>query len=79
MHCLPACSSSYSSSACSTLLMNIAVSTLRGLCSTCGRRYIILCSAGILAFSALTLLVRQQEGHPACKKEGMGVVEVGSG
>ena len=28
-------------------------------------------------FSALTLLVGRQEGHPACKK--MGVVEVGTG
>jgi len=31
-----------------------------------------------VAFSALTLLVGQQEGHPACKKNG-GMVEVGSG
>jgi len=30
------------------------------------------------AFSALTLLVRRQEGHPACKKYG-GMVEVGTG
>ena len=29
------------------------------------------------SFSALTLLVGQQEGHPACKKWGM--VEVGTG
>jgi len=28
----------------------------------------------VLAFSALTLLVGQQEGHPACKKLGAGVV-----
>ena len=27
-----------------------------------------------LAFSALTLLVRQQEGHPACKKLSGGVL-----
>ena len=26
----------------------------------------------ILAFSALTLLVGQQEGHPACKKQSGG-------
>ena len=26
------------------------------------------------AFSALTLLVGQQEGHPACKKQSGGVV-----
>jgi len=31
----------------------------------------------IYAFSALTLLVGRQEGHPACKKWGM--MEVGSG
>jgi len=30
-----------------------------------------------VAFSALTLLVGRQEGHPACKKWGM--VEVGNG
>jgi len=29
------------------------------------------------AFSALTLLVGRQEGHPACKK--WGLVEVGTG
>jgi len=28
----------------------------------------------ICAFSALTLLVGQQEGHPACKKQSGGVV-----
>jgi len=32
----------------------------------------------IIAFSALTLLVRRQEGHPARKKYG-GMVEVGTG
>jgi len=30
------------------------------------------------AFSALTLLVGRQEGHPACEKYG-GMVEVGTG
>jgi len=30
-----------------------------------------------IAFSALTLLVGRQEGHPACKKWGMA--EVGTG
>ena len=30
------------------------------------------------AFSALTLLVGRQEGHPACKKFG-GMAEVGTG
>jgi len=31
----------------------------------------------LIAFSALTLLVGRQEGHPACKKWGM--VKVGTG
>jgi len=36
-------------------------------------------SNGLLnAFSALTLLVGRQEGHPACKKYGR-MVEVGTG
>jgi len=35
-------------------------------------------AAKLFAFSALTLLVGWQEGHPACKKYG-GMVEVGSG
>jgi len=34
--------------------------------------------AGGVAFSALTLLVGRQEGHPARKKYG-GLVEVGTG
>jgi len=32
----------------------------------------------LVAFSALTLLVGWQEGHPACKKYG-GTVKVGTG
>jgi len=28
----------------------------------------------IIAFSALTLLVGRQEGHPACKKQSGGVL-----
>jgi len=35
------------------------------------------CFNVLVAFSALTLLVGWQEGHPACKKWGM--VEVGTG
>ena len=31
----------------------------------------------LVAFSALLLLVGQQEGHPACKKYG-GMMEVGT-
>jgi len=36
------------------------------------------CTALSCAFSALTLLVGRQEGHPACKKHG-GMVEVDTG
>jgi len=35
---------------------------------------IYLIHVALLAFSALTLLVRQQEGHPACKKLSGGVL-----
>jgi len=31
---------------------------------------------GTFPFSALTLLVGQQEGHPACKKLGVGLLVV---
>jgi len=37
-------------------------------------RYLV----ALVAFSALTLLVGRQEGHPTCKKYG-GMVEVGTG
>jgi len=43
--------------------------------------HMTLCNARIyskkmfFAFSALTLLVRWQEGHPACKKLSGGVLE----
>jgi len=38
------------------------------------------CLIVFFAFSALTLLVGRQEGHPACKKYGDGeMVEVGAG
>jgi len=30
-------------------------------------QYIPMCSVGVIAFSALTLLVGWQEGHTACK------------
>jgi len=36
-----------------------------------------LCYLALVAFSDLTLLVGQQERHPACKQWGM--VEVGTG
>jgi len=38
----------------------------------------LLLTTGIVAFSALTLFVGRQEGHPARKKYG-GMVEVGTG
>ena len=34
----------------------------------------VLCLFTFIAFSALTLLVGQQEGHPACKKQSGGVL-----
>jgi len=40
--------------------------------------YLNIYYAIIFAFSALTLLVGRQEGHPACKKYG-AMVEVGTG
>jgi len=38
------------------------------------RRFYRTCSALLCAFSALTLLVGQQEGHPVCKKLSGGVL-----
>jgi len=38
----------------------------------CSQFYYDCCS--LIAFSALTLLVGQQEGHPACKKLSGGVM-----
>jgi len=35
---------------------------------------LILCSISVIAFSALTLLVGQQEGHLACKKVSGGML-----
>jgi len=36
--------------------------------------FIIYFASAAVAFSALTLLVGRQEGHPACKKLSGGVV-----
>jgi len=36
--------------------------------------FIIFCACLSVAFSALTLLVGRQEGHPACKKQSGGVL-----
>ena len=36
--------------------------------------FIVQQLASVSAFSALTLLVGQQEGHPACKKQSGGVL-----
>jgi len=35
-------------------------------------------ASALVAFSALTLLIGRQEGHPACKRYG-GMVEMGTG
>ena len=48
-------------------------------CSSCPSCVVIsasgiLCTVGCRAFSALTLLVGWQEGHPACKKQSGGVL-----
>jgi len=40
------------------------------------RRTLLPNTNALVAFSALTLLVAWQEGHPACKKRGM--MEVGT-
>jgi len=40
------------------------------------QRYFVSIGVSSFAFSALTLLVGWQEGHPVCKKWGM--VEVGT-
>jgi len=42
--------------------------------STQNRQIIIILQVKEKAFSALTLLVGQQEGHPACKKLTGGVL-----
>jgi len=36
--------------------------------------YLFIHAFSALAFSALTLLVRRQEGHPACKKLSDGIL-----
>jgi len=38
------------------------------------KRFYAFYSCELFAFSALTLLVGQQEGHPACKKLNGGVL-----
>jgi len=37
-------------------------------------KHIYICVCVYFAFSALTLLVGRQEGHPACKKLSSGVL-----
>jgi len=49
----------------------------RGLCASPSRLdsdVVFLNCRLLFAFSALTLLVGRQEGHPACKKLGGGVL-----
>ena len=36
--------------------------------------YLVIVIVPVSAFSALTLLVGRQEGHPACKKQSGGVL-----
>ena len=62
-HQLPASCTSYA----------IAVFLLLGLCSVCIGFYVFTLYVRF-AFSALMLLVGQQEGHPACKKLSGGVL-----
>ena len=62
-HQLPASCMSYA----------IAMFLLLGLCSVCIGFYVFTLYVSF-AFSALMLLVGQQEGHPACKKLSGGVL-----
>jgi len=53
----------------------LATSTVATCCYTYSKvRLIISLFAAVRAFSALTLLVGWQEGHPACKKLSGGVL-----
>jgi len=49
---------------------------MAALRSRCGHYIFILWFLLLVAFTALTLLVGWQEGHPACKNGGL--VEVGT-
>jgi len=42
--------------------------------SDCGSQGEIKLPSVLFDFSGLTLLVRRQEGHPACKKQSGGVL-----
>jgi len=57
--------------------ISIGSAVFSGLTSLTDRRRYTRSVVVFVAFSALTLLVGRQEGHPACKKWGM--VEVGTG
>ena len=52
----------------SVWLLNVLTKTLAKMTAFCNS-FLKYCNA-LVAFSALTLLVGQQEGHPACKKYG---------
>jgi len=55
------------------------ISLYVGQAESLDRRFAHPCKDKLLSgFSALTLLVGRQEGHPACKKYG-GMAEVGTG
>jgi len=69
------------SSRINTLLLSTSVQSLftAALHSRCGHYiFVLFLLLSLVAFSALTLLVGRQEGHPACKKYA-GMVEVDSG
>ena len=57
---------------CPWVLVMVLVS--RHLKTTSGQSWFCKNCLGHIAFSALTLLVRWQEGHPACKKLSSGVL-----
>jgi len=57
--------------------INFTIVSTKYITSPCMSLFCLLMSMQYVAFSALTLLVGRQKGHPACKTWGM--VEVGTG
>ena len=58
--------------------LNTDIRILPGICSSIESDSCIVCFKSVecdnFPFSALTLLVQQQEGHPACKTLGVGLL-----
>ena len=54
--------------------MGVAAVTVVALAAAVLLLKLLLLRTFICAFSALTLLVGRQEGHPACKKQSGGVL-----